>query len=73
MKVVVRTYSAAEYSVRYCGDDCVERFIADQCDCATLVERLPPYDTMPACNLTDTLDCVEPLRIGLLNMSDPRW
>lgn len=61
---------AAEYSVQYCGDDCVESFLADQCGCTTLTERLPPYDSMSVCNLTDTLDCIEPLRLSLLNKSD---
>ena len=50
------------YNEDYCEYDCIEAYLADVCGCATLVDRRPPYDTLPACNYTRSSSCVHHVR-----------
>ena len=50
------------YNEDYCEYDCIEAYLADMCNCATLADRRPPYDTLPACNYTRSSSCVLQIR-----------
>ena len=46
------------YNEKFCEYDCIEAYLANMCGCATLTDRRPPYDALPACNYTRSSSCV---------------